>query len=182
MSNFLIKTYSIIHIYNTTRPSYLETKNTDLLTLSSKNLFFYSVPNAEKIVFSNSLLFTQYLKALFAQQSFFLLRLKTNANLFSVAISNYKELKCFLKLLYEFRSYSFFFFYPFIFKTYKISFFKLSQFCNTQNSLIMRSKLSLIFPLISLISQYYFSFFFFFLNNKKNLYLYFKQCFTKSQQ
>ena len=155
MPNKIINVYSFLYIYNTNRPGYIETKNSDLLDIVQNDIFFYSVANSEKISFSNSLIFEAFIKMLFSKKKYFLCRYKTHANLLQFKLSNSIQFFEYLQLIFALRGYPYFFIFPFLFKTYKISFLILYYFIQKQNTQLLCTVKNLCLQLIKKISQYY---------------------------
>jgi hypothetical protein len=153
--NIIINVYSFLYIYNTNKAGYIETKNLDLLDIVKNDLFFFSVLNTEKIVFSNSVLFEAFIKMLFYKKAFFLNRYKNHANLFQCKFTNISQFQEYLQLLFDLRTYSYFFIFPLLFKTYKISFLILYYFIKLHNKHLLCTIKSFFLHLINKISQYY---------------------------
>ena len=155
--------YSLLYLYNTTKPAKVETTNSTLLHIIKKDIYFFSTQGKDKIIFSNSLTFLNYLKTLFEVNNFVFTRIKTHANLFLVPLHNLNELGQYLVLMSALKKYPFFFLFPFIFKNYKISLLSLNLFYNTKLVALRSNVHDLILTLIgSLYSYYLFQFSFFF--------------------
>jgi hypothetical protein len=158
MLNNSINVYSFLYLYNTNKPGYIETKNLDLLNIVKNDIFFYSIINAEKIVFSNSVSFEFFIKLLFLQKKYWFQRYKTHANLLQLQFTDIIQFREYLQFLFDLRGYFYFFIFPFIFKTYKISFLILYYFIKLHKNFFLYTFNNIILQLINKISQFYLNF------------------------
>ena len=161
-----IKLYSLIYLYNTTKPAKVETINSTLLQIIKKDIYFFSTQGKEKLIFANSLVFLNYLKTLFKLNNIPFQRIKTHANLFLVSLNSLNELGHYLSLMASLKKYPFFFLFPFIFKTYKISLLNLNLFYHHKLTVFTSKITDLIIALIGTLKSYYFDHLSFFFNIK----------------